>query len=275
LGIFAPIGVFFSIILSVVLILFGIDRSSSIIIGLCVTIVTLLLDIMARLAKAERRLIKVGQLNYDLTRNADLLARVSAMVDDYLKVAEQGSSSLFSARARYVLTECADGLHNLVEGYMILRPLDEFSFGLKGIPEVRRSIQATSYVDAESFWRSVAGEKYYQANVDLLARDVKITRVFIGDRDTLNRSRSFIARQKDAGIAVLLALVEEIPRELCEDYLIADEVIVTQLQLTREGVARTEKISIDPQEVRQSMNNFNRLVGGAHSYGEFFPDAAA
>ncbi len=71
---------------------------------------------------------------------------------------------------------------------------------------------------------------------------------------------------------VLIAPTEEIPRELCEDYLIGDDRILVQLLLTRDGVARAEKISVDPSEVRRSMSNFERLVGAAYEYEQLFPD---
>lgn len=66
-------------------------------------------------------------------------------------------------------------------------------------------------------------------------------------------------------------MAEEIPRELCEDYLIGDDAVLVQLLLTREGVARAERISIDPQDVRQAISNFERLVGGAYEYEQLFP----
>ena len=155
---------------------------------------------------------------------------------------------------------------------MVLPPLSEFSFGLKGIAEVKASIKATSYVDAENFWKSVAGERYFQKNVELVARGVRITRVFIGDRSTVSGFRDIIARQRDAGIAVLIALADELPRELCEDYLVADDKVVAQLHLTREGLARTERVSIDQQEVHSALTSFERLVGGAYEFEEIFPD---
>lgn len=143
---------------------------------------------------------------------------------------------------------------------------------MKEILEIRREIQATSYVDAESFWSSVAGENYFQTNIELANRGVKITRVFIGDRATLSRLESLIRRHRKAGVRVLVALAEEIPLQLCEDYLIGDQRILVQLDLTREGVARSERIAVDPQEVRRAISNFDRLVQGAYQYEQLFPD---
>jgi len=265
------IGVAFSVLLSVILVVLGIDTSNSAIIGLVGTTISLLLDLMLRVGKMEQKLIAAGGLSREMVKDPQLFSALTSMATDYHKIVEGAPYELFAERAKDVLSECQDNLHNLVEGYMILPPLSQFSFGLKGLSELRRSVKATSYVDAEGFWNSVAGEKYFQANVELLSKDVQIVRIFIGDRATVARFKPIILRHRRAGMRVLVALAEEIPRELCEDYLIGDDAVLVQLLLTREGVARAERISIDPQDVRQAISNFERLVGGAYEYEQLFP----
>src|SRR5262249_42811034 len=95
-------------------------------------------------------------------------------------------------------------------------------------------------------------------------------RVFIGDREALSHLANYIRRHEDAGMQVLVALADEIPIQLREDYLIGDQKILVQLDLTREGVARSERITIDPQEVRRAVNNFERLVQGAYRFDQLF-----
>jgi hypothetical protein len=266
------IGVAFSILLSVVLVVVGIDTPDSTVIGLAVTIISLLLELIIRAGKIEQNLLRAAKLSRETAADEQLFAALSSIAADYRKVIDGGRYTLFVDRARDVLSECRDGLHNLVEGYMVLRPLSQFSFGLKGLAEVADSVKATSYVDAEWFWNSVAGDKYFQANVELVNRGVQITRVFIGSRATVPRFKSVIQRHRRAGMRVLVALADEIPLELCEDYLIADDRVVAQLELTREGFARAERISIDEQEVRRSITNFGRLVSGAYEFEQLFPN---
>jgi len=266
------VGIAFSVLLSIFLLAIDVDQPSSVIIGLVVLAISLVLELMLRIGRMERRLIEVNKLSLEMAKDAELFAVVAAVVRDYREIADDGNYRLFAARAKQILHESSASLHNLVEGYMVLPPLSEFSFGLKGIAEVKASIKATSYVDAENFWKSVAGERYFQKNVELVARGVRITRVFIGDRSTVSGFRDIIARQRDAGIAVLIALADELPRELCEDYLVADDKVVAQLHLTREGLARTERVSIDQQEVHSALTSFERLVGGAYEFEEIFPD---
>jgi hypothetical protein len=265
------IGVAFSVVLSTTLALTGIDTPASIIIGLATIIISLLLDLTTRANKMENRLIDASQLSSDMVKDEQLFSAITAIARNYHKVLDKIDYAIFRDRAKFALSECQDAFHNLVEGHMSVPPLSEYSFGVKEIFEMRREIQATSYVDAESFWSSVAGENYFQTNIELANRGVKITRVFIGDRATLSRLEALIRRHRKAGIRVLIALVEEIPLQLCEDYLIGDQSILVQLGLTREGVARSERISIDPQEVRRAISNFDRLVQGAYQYEQLFP----
>jgi|SRR5215475_33497 len=265
-------GVTLSALLSVMLVVVGVDTPSSAIIGLVGTTISLLLELMLRATKMEQKLIETAGFSREMIRNPELFEALSSIAGDYRKTVDASAYKLFAERAKDVLSTCQDDLHNLVEGHMVLPPLSQFSFGLKGLTEIRHSIKATSYVDAEAFWNGVAGAKYFQANVNLVDRGVRITRIFIGDRATVQRLESIILRHRRAGMQVLVVLAEEIPRELCEDYLIGDDRVLVQLLLTREGVARAEKISIDPNEVRRSISSFDRLIGGAYEYEEIFPD---
>ena len=264
------IGLAISVGLPIILILIGTETVGSVLLGLATTILSLLLEIIVNARKSEQRLIAATKLSYDLVQDHQVFDAVCTIVDDYLRLMKTPRLGLFSDRAVNALSECKDIMHNLVEGYMLLPPLSPFSFGIKGLDEVKVSLKATSYVDAEDFWNGVAGEKYFQANVALVKRGVKITRVFIGDRTTLATIKPIILKHRDSEIRVLIALADEIPLELCSDYVIADDRVLVQLELTREGVARGERISVDPQEVSHARDNFDRLEGCAYKYEEVF-----
>jgi len=268
------VGVAFSVIVSAALVLTGTDTPSSILIGLATIIITLLLDMMTRSAKMENRLIDASRLNSDMVKDDHLFGALTAIASDYESVIGKVEHEIFRDRAQAALSECQDALHNLVEGRMSVPPLSEYSFGVKEIFQMRSEILATSYVDAESFWLSVAGDKYFGVNVQLALRGVSIKRVFIGDREMLEHLEGLIRRHKEAGMQVLVALTSELQIQLREDYMIGDQRILVQLDLTREGIARSERITIDPQEVRKAINNFDRLVQNSHEFEQLFPRQA-
>ena len=170
-----------------------------------------------------------------------------------------------------MLDDCVNDLHELAQGRMVLSPLTQFSFGLRGLDQVESSLRATSYGASERFWNSVAGERYFTKNLELAHRGVAITRIFIGNRAELSRLEPIISRHQEAGIRALVALTEHTPEEVCEDFLIADDRTMVVVELTRDGRARHEKISIDAQEVRRAVSNFERLLVGACEYSQLFP----
>jgi len=266
------IGAAFSVAVSAALVLTGTDTASGIIIGLCTIIITLLLEVIARTSKMEMRLVDVSSLNSDMVRNDRLFGALTAIARDFHLVISKVEYAIFRDRAHAALSECREALHNLVEGRMTVPPLSEYSFGVKEIHHIRNEILATSYVDVDSFWRSVAGENYFKLNVELARKGVQIRRVFIGDREALSHLKSYVRRHEEARMEVLVALADEISILLREDYLIGDQKILVQLDLTREGVARSERITIDPQEVRRAVNNFERLVQGAYRFDQLFPE---
>ena len=265
------IGLACSVLLSVLLIIVGIDKPGSILIGLATTIIAILLDVLRQLRESEKKLLSASGLSQDLLRNRELFAAVSSMTTDYLRVLSAGHRySVFPDRARRTLSGCKDTLHNLVEGHMTVPPLSEYSFGLKNLNEVTERVKATSYVDAERFWNSVAGEEYFKANVALAKRGVPITRIFIGDRDTLSRFTMIMLRHRNAGMKVLVAPTEELSPDMCEDYLIADDRLVVYLELTLDGMPRSERITINDQEVDRAIAKFDRLSRASHVYEEVF-----
>jgi len=69
-----------------------------------------------------------------------------------------------------------------------------------------------------------------------------------------------LEQQRDAGIEVYVIQPEDLSRELNEDYLIMDDRVFVRLELTADGRAREETISIDEVEVERLVKKFDLLV---------------
>lgn len=74
---FLAVGLVFSVALSIFLVLLGQDQITSLIVGLLSTIVTLLIDIIARIKESEDRLRGVILLGEKLAQDSDLLSRIT------------------------------------------------------------------------------------------------------------------------------------------------------------------------------------------------------
>jgi hypothetical protein len=265
------VGTLFSIALTFFLLWRGIDGPSSTIIGLLGLTVSLLFEVVSRIGRAEDRLADATGLGRKLAADEYLFARIGSIVEDFSGVQDSGDS-VFKLWARHLLDDCINDLHELAGGRMVLLPLSQFSFiGFRGLDRVENSLKATSCGESEHFWGSVAGERYFTKNVELVQRGVAVTRIFIGNRAELSRLESTISRQQKAGIRVLLALTEQTPEELCEDFLIADDRTMVVAQPTRDGSARRENISIAAQDVRRGVGNFERLLVYTFEYSQLFP----
>src|SRR3954470_16584697 len=125
------IGVLFSIALTFFLLSRGIDPPSSTIIGLTGVAISLLLEVLSRIGKMEDRLASAAGLSRELARDVELFSAITGVVSDYQSVLTT-KDLLFISRAKHLVNECVDRLHQLSEGRMILPPLSDFSFGLKG-----------------------------------------------------------------------------------------------------------------------------------------------
>jgi hypothetical protein len=219
----------------------------------------------------ESRLLRATRISRQLIGDPILFAAISSIVNAYREVTATPKHPLFATRAAEALAACQEIMSDLNEGHVVVPPFSPL--GHKNyMHDTERDVKATSSVDAEAFWNSAAGQKYFQFNIDLIERGVKITRVFIGNRPTLLRHKPIIDRHRQVGIAIQLGLTEELPVELCEDYLIADDRIVVTYELTRDALPRSERISVEPQVLVRALNNFRSLLDRAHDYEEIFPE---
>jgi len=86
----------------------------------------------------------------------------------------------------------------------------------------RTEIKAATYYFNESFWKSAVGIKYLQTNREVIAKGVKITRIFILKDDEIARLKEVIDDNINAGVNVFIALAKDLESNLREDFLIKD-----------------------------------------------------
>jgi hypothetical protein len=262
------IGIGVSVVTALILVLIGQDQVASLLIGLVITVMTLLIDIIARLKESEERIVKISALGETLASEPSLFRMLQQITNDYRSVKEQ-NFDLFLRRMNVALTDCRDVLHGLSEGYLATDIYSEFSFGITGIKSVQKTLNAVQYANP-AYWRTKFGEKYSQLNEEAVKRGVKVTRLWIQGRETLENFRDVITSQESMGIQVLLAESQDIPRDLREDFAIVDSKMLVKLEMTREGESKLERISIDPIEVEKAERIFELLQRYARTPSEYY-----
>lgn len=262
------IGVIISLALSVILVLLGQDKAISVLIALAVTIVTLLIDIIARLKESEGKIVQVFAFGNALVKDPWLFGILQQIVNDY-QVVKKNDFDIFIRRMESSLIDCRDTVHDLSEGDLATDILSEFSFGISGIKSTQVSIKAVQYANP-SYWRTRFGEKYRQLNEEAVKRGVEVTRIWLQNRNTLIEIRDLITAQETIGIKTFVAEADDVPRELLNDFLVMDSRMLVSLEMTREGHAKQERISIDPIDIHRAENNFDLLLRYVRTLSEYY-----
>ncbi|MCP4366853.1 MAG: hypothetical protein GY797_01880 [Deltaproteobacteria bacterium] len=266
------IGVIISVALAVILVLIGQDGATSLLIGLVLTTITLLIDVISRVKETESNIIQASTLETMLTRNPFLLSAVSQIAKDYGVVKKSGFD-FFTETAENSLLECRDMLHSLGEGRMI-EDIDrtKLTYGSRMISDAQKSVKVVTYANL-SFWRTKYGQHILKENIEAVKRGVDFTRIWLQDYNTLVEYQDILKIQRESGLRVLVAFPEDLPSTLLEDYRIMDDKVLVKLELMAEGHAKSQHISIDPTEVNRAAKKFELLLKYAYSFDDdFFKD---
>jgi hypothetical protein len=191
----ALVGIALSVALSLTLDLTGAATAvESLLAGLIGTTISLVLDASAR---AERRF----QLR-SLLQGTDWLAgAVTTATTATNEIVRRYPGSEVEAEARRRFRRLAEELDELRLG-RIVRPGDDFEHLIATTHACRDRLEAvTNFASGASWWHGEAGRRYWQANLDALARGVRISRVFICDRRT-DEVTALIETQRQAGVQV-------------------------------------------------------------------------
>lgn len=252
-------GFVISTAISLILLILKQDTITSLILGLQLAMLTQLFDLQLRQANSEVRILESSVLTRKLFQDKWLLSHIREIVGNYF-IANDVWFKQFGRKSKEAITECRGILHALSEGYMIISPRSPYTLGPDAISEyAKQSIKAIDLTDA-SYWRTTFSENYWEAHKNAIKRGVKIIRVFVQPRDSLKDISDVLEKQRDIGIDVYFAAVEDIPVELIEDVFIMDDCVFSRSELTSDRRYREERITVDEVEVAQAVRRFHSLL---------------
>jgi hypothetical protein len=263
---FLTTGVVISIALAVILVLSGQDEVSSLMIGLTVTAITLLIDVIARLKNTEDHILQATTLGSLLLSDTELHQTIRQITQSYLS-AQDSEFDLFIQRSKDALLECKEILDGLERGYIVVEPGGKYTYGRKGVNVAQENVKAIAYEDIES-WRTEHLKGVIQANAEAVRRGVRIQRVFILDNDSLSQAEDVLQAHKDAGVEVFVVSPEALEStQLLESYLVVDNRILVVFYYTRDGRRfKGERVSIEPVEVGTAVARFDSVLNRAKAY---------
>lgn len=257
---FLTAGIIISIALALVLVLLGQDEVSSLITGFLITIITILIDLIARLRETETRVLEAVKLGNILSENEELHSVLSQIALNYSAV-QNKDFDLFTQRSQDALLECKEVLVELDNGYLNDSPGGKYAYGRKGIRNAQSSVKVIDYENI-AFWRTENAKNILKVNAEAIKRGVEIQRIFIISNENLLQSKDVLQSHKDVGVKVLVVSPDDLPSaHLLENYLIIDGQVLVYFYYARDGIKLTgEKICINRVDVDAALNKFDAIV---------------
>ncbi|MFI9010959.1 hypothetical protein ACIGNX_27350 [Actinosynnema sp. NPDC053489] len=124
----------------------------------------------------------------------------------------------------------------------------------------RSSLCAVTNISGDTgWWQEPLGERYWQANLDALARGVRITRVFVYDRMSL-KIAELVSKHRAAGVEVHQVQVNRLDKELRVNFAVFDESTAWEAQMTPQGLIATSIVRFHPGDVARLLDFFHRAV---------------
>jgi hypothetical protein len=259
------IGVVISIVVSLTLVFTGQDGIASLLVGLLVTTITLLIDVINRINGSERKILDASILSSAVVDDPLLLSEVSDVIQDYKKVKQWGNR-LFANRANEVLLDCRNEMQGLAEGQMLI---DEGKFQFNYGDRAKSSVKVVISSNPER-WNTKYGENLIRANKQAIERGVKFTHLWIQEDENLLKYKNILFQLQDIGMDVRVALPGAVPSNLIEHYRIVDDQKLIKLELGGDRRSRRQRIFIRPDAVEGAINDFNALLKYTQPLNSYF-----
>lgn len=256
---FQIIGFLISAFVSASLLIAKQDTLTSITLGFVLAAFTQLFDLQKRIADSEEHLTRMNTLNPILYQDDWFSSEVMQIAEDY-HVVKKGWFDLFVRRGDDAIVECKNILHAMAEGNLDTSPRGAYSFGNEVINKIKSSYKHVSSLEDLAYWNSTYAETALETNIAAVRRGVKIKRIFVQRPETLEKMSGILQKQKDAGIEIYLANSAEVPKDLIDDYVIADDQACAVMEISPDGHIKQQRITISPPQVEQYVKRFDILL---------------
>jgi hypothetical protein len=252
---FQIVGFVLSIAISIGLMFTGQDTISSVTLGLVLATLTQLFDLQIRQTNSEEKILTSASLNQALYQDQWLLKNIRQIVDSYL-IVKTKDFDLFKKRAEHSITDCRNIIYGMADGHLAVEPRSAFSFGEVMQDTVTKSYKHVAANPDIAYWRKTYAEKGTFSKKSSIERGVSIIRIFVQNRDSLKEMIDILKMQSSIGIQVYIAFRDELPKNLCHDYVIADDSSAARMETSPYGEYLQQVITVDPVEVENLVKSF-------------------
>lgn len=252
---FQIVGFIASMAISIWLLFTKQDTIASVTLGLVLATLTQLFDLQIRQSNSEEKVLQAISLNQAIYQDQWLLGHIRQIVDSYL-IIKSKDFDLFKKRAEHSIVECRNVMYGMTEGRLAVEPRSAFSYGEVMIDKVKNTYKHVAASPDVTYWRTTYGQKRTIAKMNSIQKGVKVTRIFVQKLETLKEMVDVLKMQRSIGIQVYIAIQDELPNNLCYEYVIADDISAAQIETSANGEYRQQVITIDPIEVENLVKSF-------------------
>jgi hypothetical protein len=243
---------------AILLVVAQVDPMLSTLMGLMLAIFTQLFDLQLRHAKSEERILKANALSQSLYRDTELLNKVRQIVDDYYSVMG-GWFDLYKARAENVVSDCHRVLRSMSGGVMEPPSGSQFMLSVTALKDAKTSIkQVTDYTSIKDAPEGVR-TWYTRSWTEAAERGVQMKMILVLTRENI-KDMLAEAQTVNTPVGTSVALSDELPPDLDENYLIVDDRVVSFSERRADGTVGERLISIVPIEVDRMVKRFDQTL---------------
>jgi hypothetical protein len=235
-----------------------VDPMQSTLIGLMLAILTQLFDLQLRHSSSEARMLQANALSQTLYHDAELLSKVRQMVEDYYAI-KHGWFDLFKLRAEDAVSECHRVLRLMAGGLMEPPPRGQFGLSVTAFELAQTSLkQVTDFAAIKDAVEGMRGW-YMKSWTEMAKRGIQMSMVLVLSREEL---KDMLVQPRTTAmlIGTYIALADELPTELDENYMIVDDRVVSFMERRADGTLGERTVSIVPVEVERMVKRFDQVL---------------
>jgi hypothetical protein len=257
---------------AIFLVVVRIDPMQSTLVGLILAIFVQLFDLQLRSAKMEERLLQANELSQALYRDPPFLGKVHQMVNDYYEI-NAGWFELYKARAEHAVSECHRALHSMANGTMEPPEGSQFALSVNALSLATKSIKQVTDFNAIKDAPEGVRTWYSRSWSEAADRGVKMSMILVLSRQDMDRLFAEAGTVR-MPLGTYVALSEELPPDLDENYLIVDDCVVSHSERRADATVGERTISIVPIEVERMVKRFDQTLRYARKAEEVLAEGA-
>jgi uncharacterized membrane protein len=243
------------------------DVSSALafVVGLQVSVLTFVVELLLRRNSQDALDTRNGRLIAAMEELDWMPGVMDSIVQSAQRVDARYPNSQIILAARSYLNRCAADLKELERGHLRVE-WEDIDLVLAQTHGTTRTLRATSVDNLDlSFWNSRAGDRYWAAHEDAIARGVQISRIFVYSdwTDELNR---LALKQVGGGVRIFRVPAREVPARLLNDMIVWDEACGYETQMLPNSAGLTNFYTLDGTDIQRMLEDFRVMQGLAEEY---------